>query len=169
MKRNMMLAAVLLVSGSAMANSARPVENPLKISLGYFRSTYSADNVSVRDGGTLALGYSLFWIENVRVELEARGNLHRLTFFGDEFDVRTYSGLVNFYLPLERGFWVSTGVGFGKADTDSEGITYSTDTELMVALQLGYNFSRSTFGAVRYQHSSEKGLRGWSAEVGFRF
>jgi hypothetical protein len=164
-----LIALSTFLTSVAAAQSESRIEKPFHVELGAYIPT-TGGGIDTNVGGALALGYSFARIKNIEVGASVRGSFFHASDQGVGGDITLTSALATGrFRPEGSKFFGGVGLGAGTADVRTGGLTLTSDTEFVYSAEVGMDFSAQTYALVRYQGSSQRGQRGVTVGVGFRF
>ena len=168
MKNSVLIVAGVLVAATASAQEVKPLG--LSARIGAWSPNYSINGVSKDTGLAYGLSYQVLKMDKYRVEAEYFGSTHKSKVAGASSNLNNWaiSAVGYFDIPMQP-YYLGLGLGFGKSNVNLAGVNVNTDTQFVYTLIGGYNFTKTIFGEVRYQGSSNETLRGFTFLAGYRF
>lgn len=160
----LLVVSAALVAG-ASAQSTK-IDNLVRAEVGLYIPTFegSGNNLGVSVGG----GYA-FYKQN---GFELAG-VARASFFSvDSSDISlTTFGIDGRYQPVGQKFFFGAGLGSVTGHEHVSGFGSGDTTKLGYSAELGYDFTKSVYGVVRYQGAAAESnaFKGVTVGVGYRF
>ncbi len=166
------LAFLLVVSALSGAASAQflPKEDPFRAEIGLYVPTFTDGGKSV--GVDAGLGYSFYRKHGFDVAAEARYGYFKgdIDGVGYNADLGTYGVDVRYRFKGQK-FFVGAGLAAAQIHLDLPDGFNGDTTKLGYSAELGYDVSKSLYGLVRFQATTDniRAYQGLSVGVGYRF
>lgn len=169
LKKLAILIPLAALSGAASAQFL-PQDNPLRAEVGLYIPTFSDGGKSV--GVDAGIAYSFYRKHGFDVAAEARYGYFKgdLDGFGYNADLGTYGVDVR-YRPKGEKFFVGLGLAAAQIHLDlPDGFSGDT-TKLGYSAEVGYDVTKSLYGLVRFQATTDniRAYQGLTVGVGYRF
>lgn len=173
-KFSVLAIATLGLAGIASADSEKG--RPFKVELGVYFPTFSVDGISKDTGATFAFGYNFLNKSAdkkmpVQFGIETRGTAYKVSDATDDATISIGALFANADMTAPDGkLYYGLHLGFGRGEAKNGNVSVSdNNTRFLYGAHVGYNFSPTVYGVVRYTHGSQEAYRGVDVAVGYRF
>ena len=172
-KVSVLAIATLGLAGIASADTEKG--RPFKVELGAYFPTFSSNGISKDTGATFAFGYNFLNKSTekmpVNFGVELRGSAFKAKDAVDDATISISALFAYADLTAPDGkLYYGVHLGFGRGEASQGNVSVSDDnTRFLYGAHVGYNFSPTVYGVVRYTHGSQEVYRGVDVAVGYRF